>query len=258
MKDSRRYFALHDTTSCIMYWGLANDLLAIEHDESGVDGLHLVRQSSKFAFANVSMESLLAQQSVLLLPLSVGRHIVRDTLDPFGPCPVAVRALHRTITATIMTVLNVNSEAHATFLSLPSLYDGLVPPHSYYSKAPGTLEVIRSVARALAMEEVRDALGVSLLWLPPGMVANPWEILRNISLHTYHLSRYITYVLAMVAVGVCVRCSVDWAAASVPPGTHRPVSTSLDLAQNFQGSIFAMRHRPPNTLTTSVSSNQVN
>ncbi|RQM26759.1 hypothetical protein B5M09_003185 [Aphanomyces astaci] len=133
--ETPRYFALHDTTSCIMYWGLANDLLAIEHDESGVDGLHLVRQSSKFAFANVSMESLLAQQSVLLLPLSVGRHIVRDTLDPFGPCPVAVRALHRTITATIMTVLNVNSEAHATFLSLPSLYDGLVPPHSYYSKA---------------------------------------------------------------------------------------------------------------------------
>ncbi|RHY84293.1 hypothetical protein DYB37_002912 [Aphanomyces astaci] len=66
--EARRYFALHDTTSCIMYWGLANDLLAIEHDESGVGGLHLVRQSTKFAFANVSMETLLSQQGVLFLP----------------------------------------------------------------------------------------------------------------------------------------------------------------------------------------------
>ncbi|KAF0695744.1 hypothetical protein As57867_013405, partial [Aphanomyces stellatus] len=58
-------FRMHKATSLKMYWGLANDFVAISHNTSGIGGRSLVRSSPVFAFANTSLESVLRANGTL-------------------------------------------------------------------------------------------------------------------------------------------------------------------------------------------------
>ncbi|KAF0682311.1 Aste57867_25538 [Aphanomyces stellatus] len=123
-------FRLAQQTMYQMYWGFASDLWAINANASSIHGHSLIRSSSKYAFANVSTQSIVIENGTLKYPLGMAFTMVQHQVGPFGsidmqniPCSASVKAvvasgldvLHQS------TAVNVTAAAaHATISSLLS------------------------------------------------------------------------------------------------------------------------------------------
>ncbi|KAF0690620.1 hypothetical protein As57867_017936, partial [Aphanomyces stellatus] len=58
-------FRLDKQTTYKMYWGLANDWIAVAQNSSGIGGLSLVRSSPTYAFTNQTAETVMLQNGTL-------------------------------------------------------------------------------------------------------------------------------------------------------------------------------------------------
>ncbi|KAF0693179.1 hypothetical protein As57867_015770, partial [Aphanomyces stellatus] len=131
-----------DQTSYKMYWGLANDLLAIAANATSMGGRSLVRQSPDFAFGAsnaTTLEAVLMQNNTLVSPLGPGLSLVRNMLGPFGTvdmvrvnCPSMLQSLYRQLNEAMMTILNSSPTVQEAYLDLPNPYLGLVPPVNFF------------------------------------------------------------------------------------------------------------------------------
>ncbi|RHY30078.1 hypothetical protein DYB32_004644 [Aphanomyces invadans] len=85
----KRAVDMPSATSFKMYWGFANDLVAVANCSTLPSrGMSLVRQSNVFAFENHSAEQLLVDCGHLTSPLAPTMALVRDFLGPFGSTDV--------------------------------------------------------------------------------------------------------------------------------------------------------------------------
>ncbi|KAF0714591.1 hypothetical protein As57867_003786, partial [Aphanomyces stellatus] len=95
-------YRLEYQTMFQMYWGLANDFLALTSNTSTITGLGLLRGGSKFAFSNVTMESVVVGDITDFAPTNSTYAAVRSAIGPFGsvdmffvPCPADLKkAIH--------------------------------------------------------------------------------------------------------------------------------------------------------------------
>ncbi|OQR89143.1 hypothetical protein ACHHYP_06455 [Achlya hypogyna] len=71
-------------TTYKMYWSLANDLMAVGRNTSGIGCRSLVRSSAEYAFANTTLAAVMIANGTLASPLSNGLQLVSITLGPFG------------------------------------------------------------------------------------------------------------------------------------------------------------------------------
>ncbi|KAF0717222.1 Aste57867_2424 [Aphanomyces stellatus] len=72
-------------TTYKMYWGFANDLIALMSNTTSVDGHSLIRSSPTFAFANTSLQTVMIQNGTLTLPLGAAFTLLSATVvGPFG------------------------------------------------------------------------------------------------------------------------------------------------------------------------------
>ncbi|KAF0683441.1 Aste57867_24475 [Aphanomyces stellatus] len=115
-------FRVAQQTTYKMYWGLANDLYAVAQNDSAIGGLSLVRSSPHFAFANTTMQHVLAQNETLHFPLGRALTIVSNVIGPFGstdlrfvPCPYEVKHAVRGIFQTVREIIYENSTAQIAF-----------------------------------------------------------------------------------------------------------------------------------------------
>ncbi|RHY26598.1 hypothetical protein DYB32_008466, partial [Aphanomyces invadans] len=102
MKTSNGTFRFDLETSRKMYWGWGGDLWAITNTTMEGPGASLIRSSATFAFRNDSIESVLARNDTISLPLDPGLSLVRSVVGPFGStdmfhvgCPEPVLRLVR-------------------------------------------------------------------------------------------------------------------------------------------------------------------
>ncbi|KAF0684738.1 Aste57867_23253 [Aphanomyces stellatus] len=130
-------FRMHKATSLKMYWGLANDFVAISHNTSGIGGRSLVRSSPVFAFANTSLESVLRANGTLKTPLGNALTLVATLLGPFGsvdmhyvPCPL--EAKH----AVEQTLLVLRQTLHRGTLLAQETYSEITNPLNNVGVAP--------------------------------------------------------------------------------------------------------------------------
>ncbi|KAF0691320.1 Aste57867_17425 [Aphanomyces stellatus] len=130
-------FRMHKATSLKMYWGLANDFVAISHNTSGIGGRSLVRSSPVFAFANTSLESVLRANGTLKTPLGNALTLVATLLGPFGsvdmhyvPCPLeATHAVEQTLLVLRRSLRRGNHHAQ-------EVYREIVDPLNNVGPAP--------------------------------------------------------------------------------------------------------------------------
>ncbi|KAF0712588.1 Aste57867_4775 [Aphanomyces stellatus] len=122
LKSSSGVYRFSLQTSMKMYWGWGSDLWAITQANSTLVGEKgLIRSSSNFAFANVTMEMLLITNQTLAAPLDAGLTLIRDTLGPFGsidlmhiPCPVSLLQLVKSYQTEYISVLSSNTSAQVS------------------------------------------------------------------------------------------------------------------------------------------------
>ncbi|KAF0694287.1 Aste57867_14835 [Aphanomyces stellatus] len=93
-------FRFQKQTTLKMYWGIANDLVAVMQNGSALNGGSLIRSSARFAFANTTPESVLIQNGTLESPLGTIFAILHTVIGPFGsvdmlfmPCPVELKSV---------------------------------------------------------------------------------------------------------------------------------------------------------------------
>ncbi|KAF0716895.1 Aste57867_2598 [Aphanomyces stellatus] len=104
---------LDQQTTFKMYWGLANDLLAVSLNTSGIGGMSLIRSSPEFAFTNTSIQTLLIQNGTMSSPLGQAFTIVSNVIGQFGsidmhfmPCPKQAKdAVHAILSGLRQTLL---------------------------------------------------------------------------------------------------------------------------------------------------------
>ncbi|KAF0697328.1 Aste57867_11974 [Aphanomyces stellatus] len=144
LKRTNGTFQIPAQTTYKMYWGFANDLVAIGDNESTIAGRSLVRTSANYAFSNAtssgSLEHVYVERSVLAAPLPLGLALVRDTLGPFGSVdmkrvspPDALTRLYANVTETMNRLLIADTTVAmkyalfpfaTTFVAEPSGWDG--------------------------------------------------------------------------------------------------------------------------------------
>ncbi|KAF0719128.1 hypothetical protein As57867_001265, partial [Aphanomyces stellatus] len=124
LKKSNSTMHLASQSSMKMYWGFANDLMALSTNTSLMGLQSLVRTSGNYAFQNMSFESVLVQANYLSSPLTPELSILRSTIyGPFGsvdikrvPCPISLLLLERSVTEIVESILSrndVNTTAYA-------------------------------------------------------------------------------------------------------------------------------------------------
>ncbi|RHY71717.1 hypothetical protein DYB38_003240 [Aphanomyces astaci] len=125
LKHTNGSLQLNAQTSMKMYWAFASDLWAVTDPSTFIFGKSLVRQTGQFAFANVSMESVLLQNGTVAQVESGAFAIFRDTIGPFGSVdvkhvavpPSVVRfVLHVTDTLTLLRTKSLSLSVHYSAL----------------------------------------------------------------------------------------------------------------------------------------------
>ncbi|KAG9407813.1 hypothetical protein AC1031_021051 [Aphanomyces cochlioides] len=120
LQSQRGSYRLQEETTFKMYWGFASDLVAVtdQRNNSGIVGRSLIRSSSKFAFANISMESILTINGTLQSPLSNSLALFRSFIGPFGSidmiyinCPSDAKLAVRRILSAIRATVSENVSA---------------------------------------------------------------------------------------------------------------------------------------------------
>ncbi|KAF0694286.1 Aste57867_14834 [Aphanomyces stellatus] len=106
-------FRFPKQTTFKMYWGLANDFVAVMQNTSSLNGQSLIASSPTFAFANTTLESVLIQNGTLESPLANVFTIMQSVVGPFGavdmyfiPCPERVKSAVRDIFLAVRGLLS--------------------------------------------------------------------------------------------------------------------------------------------------------
>ncbi|KAF0689268.1 Aste57867_19247 [Aphanomyces stellatus] len=84
LRHSNGAFRLADQTSFKMYWGWANDLWVVAQNRTVVSHRSLIRTSTAFAFANVSMADVLTENGTLHSPLEESFELLQRHVGPLG------------------------------------------------------------------------------------------------------------------------------------------------------------------------------
>ncbi|KAF0683477.1 Aste57867_24474 [Aphanomyces stellatus] len=115
-------FRLDRQTTYKMYWGLANDWIAVAQNSSGIGGLSLVRSSPTYAFTNQTAETVMLQNGTLALPFGTAFTLIRTVLGPFGsvdmqyiPCPAEFKAAVHAIYGSLQHALASSTTAQVAF-----------------------------------------------------------------------------------------------------------------------------------------------
>ncbi|KAF0699681.1 Aste57867_9758 [Aphanomyces stellatus] len=171
LKRSNSTMQVPAQTTYKMYWGLANDLLAIGGTNvSSIAGLSLIRNSDRFAFQNTSLESVLVESDVLTSPLAAGLTLVRATLGPFGSIdikrvatPPSLKVFYRALTTTVNMVLSgLNESRQWNYRQIPS--------STVFTVAPVAWDGVLRVSGDLFCEFVpHTANDISEFFLPQGI-----------------------------------------------------------------------------------------
>ncbi|KAF0701413.1 Aste57867_8115 [Aphanomyces stellatus] len=127
-------FRVRYETSFKMYWGLANDFMAVVQNSSGIGGHSLIRSSGRFAFQNTSMEGVLVQNGTLSSPLANIFTILTAVVGPYGsidvrfvPCPVQAKDAIRHVLTILRTVLAQGNVTQTAYKRIPWAYVTSVP-----------------------------------------------------------------------------------------------------------------------------------
>ncbi|KAH9073893.1 hypothetical protein Ae201684P_003392 [Aphanomyces euteiches] len=79
---------LSDQTSMKMYWSFASDLWACGSNASGIGGSSLIRQSSRFAFSNITIHSVLIANLTLPRVMTWATQLFEQHIGPYGSIDV--------------------------------------------------------------------------------------------------------------------------------------------------------------------------
>ncbi|KAF0691486.1 Aste57867_17312 [Aphanomyces stellatus] len=100
-----------------MYWGFAYDLWAA-NNTAGHTSTSLIRSSASYAFANASIEGMMAHTLGMDQPWGIGFGLVRNLLGPFGTirmkrvvAPVALRQVYASTSGMLAQVASTNVTA---------------------------------------------------------------------------------------------------------------------------------------------------
>ncbi|KAF0719127.1 Aste57867_1265 [Aphanomyces stellatus] len=138
LKKSNYSLHVASQTSLKMYWGFANDLLAVSSNSSTVGGMSLVRNSRNFAFQNMTLETVFMQSSSLDSPLGRVLGATRAAIGPFGSidikriaCPQSLQVLHRTLFENIHALLSGDDVLSLNFTAIPGQQNYSPMPHAW-------------------------------------------------------------------------------------------------------------------------------
>ncbi|KAF0715766.1 hypothetical protein As57867_003190, partial [Aphanomyces stellatus] len=142
IRNSMGVMKVETQTTFKMYWGLANDLLAVAANATSLGGRSLVRESPSFAFGGPNgtmLETVLVENATLMSPLGAGLSLVRNMLGPFGTvdmvrvnCPSELQDLYRQLNEAMMTLVNSSPAIEQAYLNLPDPFQGIVPPINFF------------------------------------------------------------------------------------------------------------------------------
>ncbi|OQS03081.1 hypothetical protein THRCLA_04606, partial [Thraustotheca clavata] len=127
LQSTSGIFRLDQETSMKMYWTFARDLWAISLNNSGISGLSLIRESSRFAYQNITPLVVYSTNNTLSSPLSPNFALFATELGPFGsvdlihvPPPSSLLALTQQILETLSVGLATKGKSSQTaFQALP-------------------------------------------------------------------------------------------------------------------------------------------
>ncbi|KDO33573.1 hypothetical protein SPRG_22089 [Saprolegnia parasitica CBS 223.65] len=114
------------STSWKTYWTFASDLWAIATNGSGIAGKSLLRQSPHFAFANMSLASVMVMNLTLQAPLDGVLATFHNAAGPFGAvdiyhvrCPSSLALLLRDVREALGVILaNTSTTAQFEYANL--------------------------------------------------------------------------------------------------------------------------------------------
>ncbi|KAF0716883.1 Aste57867_2610 [Aphanomyces stellatus] len=136
-------YRIDQQTTFSMYWGLANDLSALGRNDSAVAGLSLIRSSPRFAFGNVSVETVLQRNGTLPSPWTAVMAATKRTLGPFGsvdmrviPCPIEATAAVRAVYLALRRTLATDPSAQVAYSQIPATSSTLSPVPKAWTDAP--------------------------------------------------------------------------------------------------------------------------
>ncbi|KAF0695060.1 Aste57867_14098 [Aphanomyces stellatus] len=158
LQDQTSTFRLDLQTTYKMYWGLANDLLAVmAPNTTSLSGQSLIRSSPNFAFVNTSIESVLMTNGTLNAPLgSIFTLLETEALGPFGsvdmyfiPCPIEAKTAARHVIDALRTSLAHDSASQIAYMNL------VYPPNNFFPVPKAWTDLgFRTVGGSLLCREI--------------------------------------------------------------------------------------------------------
>ncbi|KAF0682812.1 Aste57867_25111 [Aphanomyces stellatus] len=137
LQNKPSLFLLKQQTTFKLYWGLANDFIAVTQNSSiGIGGLSLIRSSPAFAFANRSMEAVLVENATLVSPLVASFTAFSSTIGPFGSIDVHYVACPREAKLAIRVVKDALRTTLAQNMVAQTAYNAINDPSSSLWPAP--------------------------------------------------------------------------------------------------------------------------
>ncbi|OQR97369.1 hypothetical protein ACHHYP_11962 [Achlya hypogyna] len=181
LKYSNGSLHSNSQTSFKMQWPLASQLWAVGSNATFVAGSSLVRQSPAFAFGNVSMTAVLAQNRTVLEPLDIGSALFTQAVGPFGSVamrrvtyPAPLLAMRLQLMGTLNQQLaTANASVFGAFKGISSSASLYAAPSTWLSTAYRGGDVtcpIQSVVSTLGI--YFSNLGVCISNKKDGLSAN--------------------------------------------------------------------------------------
>ncbi|EQC25601.1 hypothetical protein SDRG_16532 [Saprolegnia diclina VS20] len=119
-------------TTYKMYWSLANDLTAIASNTSGISGLSLLRTSPRFAFANTSLQAVLARNATLMSPLASALALVATTVGPFGVTDMVYVSVPAAVSSLVRDILQMARLSMGKSILAQAAYNQISPLGTSY------------------------------------------------------------------------------------------------------------------------------
>ncbi|RHY00692.1 hypothetical protein DYB36_013384 [Aphanomyces astaci] len=110
-----------------MYWAFASDLWAVTDPSTFI----FVRHMGQFAFANVSMESVVLQNGTVAQVESGAFATFRDTIGPFGSVDVKHVAVPPSVVRFVLHVKDTMTRLRTKSLSLSAEYSAMYDPSEF-------------------------------------------------------------------------------------------------------------------------------
>ncbi|KAF0692887.1 Aste57867_16089 [Aphanomyces stellatus] len=132
-------FRLASQTSFKLYWGLANDFLAVAGSNSSGGGRSLVRSSADFAFANTTILAAFVRNGTLMSPLANIFVVMTAAVGPYGSvdmrfvaCPVEAKVAVRGARNALRSALAHSMAAQVAYYHIYNPVSNVVPvPHAW-------------------------------------------------------------------------------------------------------------------------------